>query len=89
MRTKMQDTSLDAFHSKDFLSQENLVLQFIRQATFNGYDVTDEEISRALQIKVSSVNGRRNKLMTNGLVKKSRRVWNDDSKAWNWAWKSV
>ncbi len=86
----MQQTSIDAYHAKQVQLGKSArrVYRYIFEATLNGMDVTDIEIERDLGMRISSVTGRRNDLVKAGLVVKSRKAWNSDSRLWNWAWKA-
>ena len=85
-----QDTKLEAWQriQPSLGEKQQAVYALIREATQNGFDMTDVEIARALRWTINRVTPRRNELMKQGLIVKSCRRFNADTKCRNWAWKA-
>lgn len=86
----MQDTSLLAYRKIQLTlgNKQEVVLRLIRAATRCGMDMTDFELAKALHWKINTVTPRRNELVKLGMVVKSQRRWNEETKTLNWAWKA-
>lgn len=86
--TQVVDTSLLAYKKilPKLPQREASVYSAIRDATRNGFDLTDKELSRVLHWEINCVTGRRNMLVKKGLVLLSRRrtcgVTGEYAKAW-------
>jgi hypothetical protein len=71
MKTKMRDTSLEAYKKLGLSRQQKLVLGALRMLKGKG---TNRQVAKYLRMDCSTVAGRMNWLFNNGIVKEGKKV---------------
>ena len=90
MKTRMQDTSIDAYVAIQprLPKKQKDVYRLLSEATRQGVGMTNYELARALHWQINCVTGRVKELRDLGLVVKSGRRFNGETKVWNIAWRT-